>query len=93
VLFSDEPTAGLDPIMSSVVDVLTQKVTSGVGITAIVVTHDMTSAFRIGTRMLMLGTGPNQGKVLRPARPKRFAHWRIPRFSSSLTANPMARCR
>ena len=64
LLFSDEPTAGLDPIMVSVVDILTQKVTRGVGITAVVVTHDMTSAFRIGTRMLMLGTGPNQGRVL-----------------------------
>jgi phospholipid/cholesterol/gamma-HCH transport system ATP-binding protein len=64
LLFSDEPTAGLDPIMTSVVDILTQKVTQGVGITAVVVTHDMTSAFRIGTRMIMLGTGGNQGKVL-----------------------------
>ena len=64
LLFSDEPTAGLDPIMVSVVDILTQQVTRGIGITAVVVTHDMTSAFRIGSRMLMLGTGPNQGKVL-----------------------------
>ena len=64
LLFSDEPTAGLDPIMVSVVDILTQQVTRGIGITAVVVTHDMTSAFRIGSRMLMLGTGPNQGRVL-----------------------------
>jgi phospholipid/cholesterol/gamma-HCH transport system ATP-binding protein len=69
LLFSDEPTAGLDPIMVSVVDILTQQVTRGIGITAVVVTHDMTSAFRIGTRMIMLGTGPNQGKVLAAGTP------------------------
>jgi phospholipid/cholesterol/gamma-HCH transport system ATP-binding protein len=32
--------------------------------TAVVVTHDMTSAFRIGTRMLVLGSGPRQGTAL-----------------------------
>src|SRR6266436_3203916 len=42
LLFSDEPTSGLDPIMTAVVDQLT---------------HDMTSAFRIATRMIMLGHG------------------------------------
>jgi phospholipid/cholesterol/gamma-HCH transport system ATP-binding protein len=57
LLFSDEPTSGLDPIMTAVVDQLTLKLTDGSGMTAIVVTHDMTSAFRIATRMIMLGRG------------------------------------
>jgi len=57
LLFSDEPTSGLDPIMTAVVDELTLKLTRGRGMTAVVVTHDMTSAFRIGTRMIMLGGG------------------------------------
>ncbi len=57
LLFSDEPTSGLDPIMTAVVDALTLKLTRGHGMTAVVVTHDMTSAFRIGTRMIMLGGG------------------------------------
>jgi phospholipid/cholesterol/gamma-HCH transport system ATP-binding protein len=57
LLFSDEPTSGLDPIMTAVVDELTLKLTRGRGMTAVVVTHDMTSAFRIGTRMIMLGAG------------------------------------
>lgn len=64
LIFSDEPTSGLDPIMTAVVDVLTLKLTRELGVTALVVTHDMTSAFRIGTRMIMLGTGPNQGKLI-----------------------------
>jgi phospholipid/cholesterol/gamma-HCH transport system ATP-binding protein len=57
LLFSDEPTSGLDPIMTAVVDKLTLELTHGEGMTAVVVTHDMTSAFRIATRMIMLGRG------------------------------------
>ncbi len=57
LLFSDEPTSGLDPIMTAVVDQLTEKLTHGSHMTAVVVSHDMTSAFRIATRMIMLGHG------------------------------------
>jgi phospholipid/cholesterol/gamma-HCH transport system ATP-binding protein len=57
LLFSDEPTSGLDPIMTAVVDQLTLKLTHASHMTAVVVTHDMTSAFRIATRMIMLGHG------------------------------------
>jgi len=57
LLFSDEPTSGLDPIMTAVVDKLTLELTQGAGMTAVVVTHDMTSAFRIASRMIMLGRG------------------------------------
>src|SRR5213082_3020886 len=57
LLFSDEPTSGLDPIMTAVVDKLTQDLTHGTHMTAVVVSHDMTSAFRIATRMIMLGRG------------------------------------
>jgi phospholipid/cholesterol/gamma-HCH transport system ATP-binding protein len=57
LLFSDEPTSGLDPIMTAVVDELTLKLTHGSHMTAVVVSHDMTSAFRIATSMIMLGHG------------------------------------
>src|SRR5437763_8008307 len=57
LLFSDEPTSGLDPIMTAVVDQLTLKLTHGTHMTAVVVSHDMTSAFRIASRMIMLGHG------------------------------------
>jgi len=57
LLFGDEPTSGLDPIMTAVVDQLTLKLTHGSHMTAVVVSHDMTSAFRIATRMIMLGHG------------------------------------
>src|SRR6266513_3173412 len=57
LLFSDEPTSGLDPIMTAVVDQLTLNLTEASHMTAVVVSHDMTSAFRIATRMIMLGHG------------------------------------
>ena len=57
LLFCDEPTAGLDPVMTAVIDTLTVDLTKKLGISAVVVTHDMTSAFRIGTQMIMLSEG------------------------------------
>ena len=65
LLFSDEPTSGLDPIMTAVVDKLTLELTRAEGMTAVVVTHDMTSAFRIASRMIMLG----RGKILAQGTP------------------------
>ena len=65
LLFSVEPTSGLDPIMTAVVDKLTLELTRGSGMTAVVVTHDMTSAFRIATRMIML----NRGKIIAQGTP------------------------
>jgi phospholipid/cholesterol/gamma-HCH transport system ATP-binding protein len=65
LLFSDEPTSGLDPIMTAVVDKLTLELTRESGMTAMVVTHDMTSAFRIATRMIML----DHGKIIAQGTP------------------------
>ena len=70
LVFSDEPTAGLDPVMTAVVDELTVNLTRKLGMTAVVVTHDMTSAFRIATRMIMLGNGSNQGKIIAEGTPE-----------------------
>jgi phospholipid/cholesterol/gamma-HCH transport system ATP-binding protein len=70
LLFSDEPTSGLDPVMTAVVDRLTLDLCHNLGMTAVVVTHDMTSAFRIATRMIMLGTGPHQGKIIAEGTPE-----------------------
>jgi len=70
ILFSDEPTSGLDPVMTAVVDELTRDLTRKLGMTAVVVSHDMTSAFRIATRMIMLGSGPLQGKIIAEGTPQ-----------------------
>ena len=92
LLFSDEPTAGLDPIMVSVVDILTQEMTRKLGVTAVVVTHDMTSAFRIGSRMIMLGTGPNQGKIIAtgtPAEIRASSHGEVQQFINGEPDGPV----
>jgi phospholipid/cholesterol/gamma-HCH transport system ATP-binding protein len=69
LLFSDEPTSGLDPVMTAVVDKLTMDLTRNLGMTAVVVTHDMTSAFRTATRMIVLGSGPRQGTIIAEGTP------------------------
>jgi phospholipid/cholesterol/gamma-HCH transport system ATP-binding protein len=57
ILFYDEPTAGLDPIATAVTDQLIIDLSKKLGVTSIVVTHDMASAFRIADRMAMLYRG------------------------------------
>lgn len=69
LLFSDEPTSGLDPVMTAVIDQLTHDLTRKLGMTAVVVTHDMTSAFRIASRMIMLGSGARQGQIIAQGSP------------------------
>jgi phospholipid/cholesterol/gamma-HCH transport system ATP-binding protein len=55
----DEPTTGLDPVTSAVIDDLMIRTRERLGVTAIVITHDMRSAYRVGTRIAML----HEGKV------------------------------
>jgi phospholipid/cholesterol/gamma-HCH transport system ATP-binding protein len=88
LLFSDEPTAGLDPIMTSVVDILTREMTRKLGVTALVVTHDMVSAFRIGSRMIMLGTGPSQGKIVASGTPEEIRAHPNPEVQQFINGEP-----
>lgn len=53
----DEPTTGLDPVTSAVIDNLMVRMRDRLGVTSIVITHDMKSAFRVGTRIAMLYEG------------------------------------
>ncbi len=57
ILFFDEPTTGLDPIMGAVIDGLIVDCVKRMGSTAIAITHDMLSAQRIGDRAAMLHKG------------------------------------
>lgn len=57
ILFFDEPTTGLDPIMGAVIDGLIVDCVKKLGSTAIAITHDMLSARRIGDRAAMIHKG------------------------------------
>ena len=57
IMFFDEPTTGLDPIMGAVIDGLIVDCVKRMGSTAIAITHDMASATRIGDRAAMLYKG------------------------------------
>ncbi|MFH1995498.1 MAG: ABC transporter ATP-binding protein [Candidatus Omnitrophota bacterium] len=57
IIFYDEPTAGLDPIVRAVIDKLIVDLSKKLQITSVVVTHDMNSVFRIADRAAMLYEG------------------------------------
>jgi phospholipid/cholesterol/gamma-HCH transport system ATP-binding protein len=57
IIFYDEPSAGLDPVTSAEIDQLILTLTKKLGVTSIVVTHEMDSAFTIADRMVMLDKG------------------------------------
>lgn len=53
----DEPTTGLDPVTSAQMDLLMRRTRDELGVTSVVVTHDMRSAFSVGDRLAMLHAG------------------------------------
>ncbi len=57
----DEPTAGLDPVTASNINKLILEMQQKLGVTSILVTHDMSSAFRVSNRMAML----HQGRLIK----------------------------
>ena len=57
ILFYDEPSAGLDPVTSAQIDQLMVALSSQLGVTSVVVPHEMDSAFTIADRMAMLDKG------------------------------------
>jgi len=87
ILF-DEPGAGLDPVIGSVIDELIISLSEKSKVTSVTVTHEMDSAFRIGTRMAML----YQGKIIEDAEPERFKQSKNPvvaQFLSGSTEGPI----
>ncbi len=56
-LLYDEPTTGLDPVTTAVIDRLILRMDEELGVTSVVVTHDMTSAYRVADRIAMLHAG------------------------------------
>ncbi|MBA2241919.1 MAG: ATP-binding cassette domain-containing protein [Chthoniobacterales bacterium] len=87
ILF-DEPSAGLDPVISSVIDKLIISLTEQSKVTSVIVTHEMDSAFRIGTKMAML----YQGKIIEMGSTEEFKnskHSVVRQFLSGSTEGPI----
>ena len=57
IIFFDEPTTGLDPIMAGVINDLIREIVTEIGATAIIITHDMTSVRAIADKIAMLHAG------------------------------------
>ncbi|MBE2203197.1 MAG: ABC transporter ATP-binding protein [Chthoniobacterales bacterium] len=88
LLFSDEPTSGLDPIMTAVIDQLTLDLTQKLDMTAVVVSHDMTSAFRIGTKMIVLGAGKRAGTIIAQGTPDEIRNHPDPEVQQFIKGEP-----
>ena len=87
ILF-DEPTQGLDPVVSAVIDKLIIDLTERSKVTSIIVTHLMDSAFRVATRMAML----HRGRIVAEGSPTEMRQSRNPyivQFLSGSTEGPM----
>lgn len=87
ILF-DEPTAGLDPVVSAVIDLLIVQLSEKSKVTSVIVTHLMDSAFRVATRMAML----YRGKIIEDGTPeslKRSTNPVVVQFLSGSTEGPI----
>jgi phospholipid/cholesterol/gamma-HCH transport system ATP-binding protein len=84
IVFYDEPSAGLDPIVTAVIDKLMVDLTRIMGITSLVVTHDMNSAFRIADQMIML----HRGRVVAHGTPEEIKNSPDPLVQQFITGAP-----
>ncbi len=67
-LLYDEPTSGLDPVNADIIDSLVQRLATELGVTSVMVTHDVRGAFRVAHRLALL-TG---GRVVMQGTPQEF---------------------
>ncbi len=92
VMFYDEPTTGLDPVMSDVINELILRTHDRGNVTSIVVTHDMRTVERVADRVMMLAPSrrwrPANRKSSLKGRPKRPCPPAIRALISSCTAKP-----
>lgn len=88
ILFYDEPSAGLDPVTSAEIDELIINLNKRLGVTSVVVTHEMDSAFRIADRMVLL----DRGKFIVSGTPDEMRNSQDPlvrQFVHGLTTGPL----
>jgi phospholipid/cholesterol/gamma-HCH transport system ATP-binding protein len=85
----DEPTTGLDPIMADVIDQLIRSLQRKLGVTTVVVTHDMVSAYKLADRMAMLHDG-RMVFVGTPEETRRTANPLVRQFVEGSSQGPIA---
>ena len=83
LILYDEPSAGLDPVISSVIDQLIIELSEKIGATSIIVTHEMGSAFRIATRIAMLF----QGRIIADGTPEEIKKSTDPVVAQFISGN------
>ncbi len=84
LLLYDEPTTGLDPITTSTIDNLVKSTRNRLGLTSIVISHDLESAFRIADRIAML----HEGKIIECTEAAAFRESTHPVVRRFLEAEP-----
>ena len=84
IVFYDEPTAGLDPIVAGVIDKLILDLSKKLSITSVVVTHDMGSVFKIADRIAML----YEGKVVEVGTKEEIKNSKNGIIQQFITGNP-----
>ncbi len=67
-LLYDEPTSGLDPVNSDIIDNLVRRLSEELGVTSVMVTHDVRGAFRVADRLALL----SDGKIILQGTPAEF---------------------
>jgi phospholipid/cholesterol/gamma-HCH transport system ATP-binding protein len=80
----DEPTTGLDPVTSAVIDQLMVRTREKLGVTSIVITHDMRSAYTVGSRIAML----YEGKVRQTGTVEEIRHTKDPIVRQFIEGRP-----
>lgn len=84
LLFFDEPSAGLDPVVAAEIDELIIRLRDALGMTIVVVTHELASAFRIADRITVL----DRGEILQSDRPPAIRESTIPRVQDLIQRRP-----
>jgi phospholipid/cholesterol/gamma-HCH transport system ATP-binding protein len=79
-LLYDEPTSGLDPVNADVIDALVQRLDAELGVTSVMVTHDVRGAFRVADRLALL----SEGRIVMQGTPQEFLAAEHPKVKAFL---------
>ncbi|MEZ4455419.1 MAG: ABC transporter ATP-binding protein [Gemmatimonadales bacterium] len=79
-LLYDEPTSGLDPVNSDIIDNLVRRLSEELGVTSVMVTHDVRGAFRVADRLALL----SDGRIVLQGTPEEFRASKIDKVQAFL---------